>query len=94
LIDLLQDKDIHVAVLLHETRSELESGADPGQKAIKQVCSQAGIKPINLGPAFKQSIDRGEDPYRDDGLHPNDIGQRLIYEELRQAVAAELGPER
>jgi hypothetical protein len=94
LIDLLQDKDIHVAVLLHETRSELESGADPGQKAIKQVCSQAGIKPINLGPAFKQSIDRGEDPYRDDGLHPNDIGQRLIYEELRQAVAAELAPER
>jgi hypothetical protein len=94
LIDLLQTNGVRVAVLLHETRSELESGADPGQAAIKQICSMARIVPLYLGPAFKQSIDRGEDPYRDDGLHPNDIGQRLIYEELRQAVAAELGPER
>jgi GDSL-like Lipase/Acylhydrolase family len=86
LIKVFQRAGASVVVLQHQSLSELRSRPEPGHAALANACRQAGVQPIQLGPRFIQSVDDGIDPYREDGLHPNTTGQRLIYEALREAV--------
>jgi lysophospholipase L1-like esterase len=86
LLQIFKDAGATEIVLQHETRAELDQGVDPDHDRIAEVGMRAGAKVVQLAPKFKSSIDHGIDPYRDDGLHPNTAGQRLIYEALREAV--------
>ena len=59
-------------------KTEIEKGfSNSGNQRIKEVCESLGISPISLEPYFRQSIDNGNNPYRD-YIHPNLIGRQLI----------------
>jgi hypothetical protein len=86
LVEQFRETGARVIVLLHQTRGELAARPEAGHDMLSVTCGQAGAKVYELGPAFQASIDSGVDPYRDDGLHPSAVGQRVIYEVLREAV--------
>jgi lysophospholipase L1-like esterase len=90
LVETFRKAGAKVIVLLHQTRNELATRPEAEHEMLRVVCGQAGAKVLELGTAFQESIDRGADPYRD-GLHPNALGQRVIYEVLRQAVVESVG---
>lgn len=67
-----------VLVFQHWEREEINKGkVKPGNPRIRELCESMGISPIQLEPYFKQSIEAGNNPYRDN-IHPNQIGQLLI----------------
>jgi hypothetical protein len=89
LVETFRQAGAKVIVLLHQSRDELATRPEAGHEMLRVVCGQAGAKVIDLGPKFQASIDRGADPHRD-GLHPNAVGQRVIYEVLRNALVEQL----
>lgn len=71
-----------VLVFQHLEKAEISDGAvHPGHLKIKAACSELGITSISLEPYFRQSIENGNYPYRDN-IHPNEIGQRLIADAI------------
>lgn len=71
-----------IILLQHLEKLEIIEGAvHPGHLHIKTACSELGIFPISLEPYFRQSINSGTNPYRDN-IHPNEIGQRLIADAI------------
>ncbi len=70
----------HVLVLQHLTRDEiLGPAAEPGYFRIRKICEEAGLRPVSMEARFRESMARGEVPYRDD-IHPNAEGQRVMAE--------------
>jgi len=81
-LELAQEQSGFVLVLQHWDKLEVESGtAGLGNEHIKAVCEQLGITPISLALYFRQSVDKGANPFRD-GIHPNNIGQELIAQAI------------
>jgi lysophospholipase L1-like esterase len=77
-LKLAQRNAVTVMVLQHWEKDEIARGyANAGNQAIKDICKTIGILPISLEPYFRQFIQNGGDPYRDD-IHPNQMGQNLI----------------
>ena len=67
-----------VLVFQHWEKQEVEIGkAQQGNQLISEVCESLGILPIQLMPYFLESIQSGNDPYRDN-IHLNKLGQSLI----------------
>jgi len=63
-----------------------------GHAAIAAVAAEAGITPIQLGPAFEEATRAGRVLYRT-RVHPNAAGQKIIADVLRPVIeqaAAEL----
>lgn len=77
---------LHVLVVQHPERQELESGRfQPGHDAIAQVAAACRVPVIQLAPALAAAIQRGEQPYRDD-IHVNEYGQKVLAEVIRREV--------
>jgi lysophospholipase L1-like esterase len=54
---------------------------------IGRVAADMNAPVIDIGPWFAAAIRAGQDPYRPgDGLHPNELGQRLICAAIAPAV--------
>jgi hypothetical protein len=86
-LELAKSNSKTVLVLQHYEKSEIESGlSKPGYHLIKSTCEKLGIKPISLEPYFRKSIESGVDPYRD-FIHPNQIGQKLIFEAILDKIS-------
>lgn len=85
LIDLAKESGASVIVAQHFEPRELSGTALPGHDAILQLAQRAGLEVVQLGPAEKASLDRGENPYRDN-IHPNEAGQRVIAEALFRPI--------
>ncbi len=83
-------------LLVHfPNRSEIAGEALPGHDAIARLASQKGIRLIELRTPLENSLAGGIDPYRpNDGIHPNETGQRIIAEALRPALIEVLGSPR
>lgn len=78
-----------VFVVQHAEREEVESGQfESGHAAIERMAIALGVPVIQLAPAFREALGRGEQPYRDN-IHPNEIGQRLIASVLAGQLAAQ-----
>lgn len=75
---LSQNSAKFVLVFQHWTRDETKKGvANPGNARIRNLCESIKISPIQLESYFKESIEIGKNPYRDN-IHPNQLGQKLI----------------
>jgi len=44
---------------------------------------------VQLGPAFADALKRGDNPYRD-VIHPNALGQKIIADQLIEAICESL----
>jgi hypothetical protein len=81
-LDAAKNRSSSVLVFQYWEKSEINNGvANLGNQRIKEVCEQEGIAPISLAPYFRQAIEGGVNPYRDN-IHPNDSGQQLISEAI------------
>ena len=81
-LELAKRHSINILVLQHWEKSEIERGFPRhGNHRIREVCESMGISSISLEPYFRQSIENGNNPYRDN-IHPNQIGQKLIANAL------------
>lgn len=75
-----------VVVFQHSSKEEVESGElRQGNLDIRQLCRELEIPVISLGPYFAEAIRNGQNPYRDD-LHPNDLGQTLLFRAFAEAI--------
>ncbi len=67
-----------ILVLQHWEKAEIKKGlSDHGNQRIKEVCESLGIMCVSLEPYFRESMENGDNPYRDN-IHPNQVGQQLI----------------
>jgi hypothetical protein len=81
-LELAKSNSKTVLVFQHYEKPEIESGhPKPGYQLIKVTCEKLGITPTSLEPYFRKSMEGGIDPYRD-FIHPNQIGQKLIFEAI------------
>jgi hypothetical protein len=77
-----------VIVAQHWDQREFAGTFDVGHEIIKRTVESTGeAELIQLGPAFKQSLDHGEAPYRD-FLHPSPAGQGVLARVLDEAILA------
>ncbi len=87
-LQLAKSSSEKVLVFQNWEKSEIVSGvANTGNKRINIICNQLEVPCISLYPYFKNSIESGDDPYRDN-IHPNQIGQKIIsnamFENIRE----------
>ena len=85
-----------VLVFQHWERDEINAGeAKQGNERIRSLCESMGISSISLEPYFKNAIENGQNPYRDN-IHPNQTGQQLIaraiLENMPNRVAGVFSP--
>lgn len=81
----------NVVVFQHWEKSEIERGGPGiGNERISELCKSIGVETVSLEARFRQSLLNGQDPYRDN-IHPNLIGQSLIYNSLFDYLHVRLG---
>jgi len=87
-IELARESTPYVFSFQYPTRNEATSGQkDIGYKQIHETCVNSKIPIYSLHDAFHMAIQNGMDPYRkNDAIHPNDIGQKLIAAEIRRNI--------
>lgn len=83
MVRLAHEHGIPILVVQHLEVTELDPGAPehPGHAALGAAVRDEHEEPLQLGPAFKQSLDAGRNPYRDD-IHPNPLGQQILADFL------------
>lgn len=95
LCDLAIASGASVLLVHFPNRAEIAGEALPGHDAIARLATQKAIRLIELRRPLENSLAAGMDPYRpDDGIHPNETGQRIIAEALGPAVVEVLGSPR
>lgn len=73
-------------VLLHHAKDELTGGDTRELQALEAIVRNAGIPVVSDAAAMQAAIESGSDPYRDQ-IHPNDLGQKILADLLRNLVA-------
>jgi lysophospholipase L1-like esterase len=77
-LELVKNSAKYIIVFQHWERDEINIGkAKSGNEKIRDLCGSMGVSQIQLEPYFRQSIENGTNPYRDN-IHLNQIGQQLI----------------
>ena len=87
LVGLAKSSGARVIVAQYPEQRELREGPLPGHGLIEATARQAGAEVVQLTPAFRDAVARGEQPYRDP-LHPNATGQKLIADALLDLLIA------
>lgn len=81
-LELAKQNSQTVVVLQHWEESEVKDHKPKhGYYRIKEVCDQLRIPVSSLEPYFRQSINAGANPYRDN-IHPNKVGQQLVAQAI------------
>jgi lysophospholipase L1-like esterase len=89
---ILMAREHGVPILIAQHRERAEQNAPfehPGHAAIASIARQLNVPLIELGPAFKRSMDAGQDPYRDP-IHPTALGQQILADTLYPAILQKL----
>jgi len=89
LIQLAFSAGAQVVLAQHLTLDEVKNHPEEGHTAFVTLCHEFGLTPLQLGPGFAEALNRGADPYRDGG-HPNVLGQKIIADQLIEAVCESL----
>jgi lysophospholipase L1-like esterase len=91
LIAFTRSHNLPIAIVLHETRSELEgkSHADHslgrGRQLLKDMVTTTGIPLSFTRTQFAPALTQSDAVFQDD-IHPTASGQKLLAECLEQAV--------
>jgi lysophospholipase L1-like esterase len=86
LLELSKKNAPRVILAQHWGKPELDGHPWPGHDAIQQTAeSVTGVELLQLGPYFKASISRGEQPYRDYD-HPSATGQAVIAQAIEVQI--------
>lgn len=85
LIGLARESGADVLVAQYWDLAEMSGPLDEGHGMIRDVAEAAGASVIQVGPAFRDAIARGEQPFRD-VIHPNGTGQRIMEQVLYPTV--------
>ncbi len=91
LIAFTRSQNLPIAIVLHETRSEIEgkSHADHslgrGRQLLKDMVTTTGIPLSFTRTQFAPALTQGDAVFQDD-IHPTASGQKLLAECLDQAV--------
>lgn len=73
-----------LVVFQHCERDEVEQNRVlPGHQRIRETCDALGIPTEDIGKAFRQSMEKGKNPYRDN-IHPNETGQKIIAQRITE----------
>jgi hypothetical protein len=95
LCDLAASAGAEVVILHFPNRGELRGPMFRGHDAIMRLAAAKTIPFIDLKAAVVASLAAGVDPYRPhDNIHPNDVGQRLIFEALLPKLLHMLASDR
>jgi lysophospholipase L1-like esterase len=94
LIDLARSRGARVIVAQHLERAEARGQPKFGHAEIGQVARSSGAEVVALGPAFRDALNAGKDPYQPlpNLVHPNALGQRLIADQLIEPIITALPP--
>ncbi|MBY0112533.1 MAG: hypothetical protein K2Y21_06905 [Phycisphaerales bacterium] len=91
LIAFARSRNLPIAIVLHETRGEIEGKADTdqsldrGRRLLNDMITTTGI-PLSLTRThLAPALAKGEAVFQDD-IHPTASGQKLLAECLEQAV--------
>lgn len=84
-VDRLDGAGMDVYVALHLERAEAVGVPHGGYGEFGRFATSRDLKVIDLGPRFKSTMDKGDEPY-DDYIHPNALGMRLMAEAIQAAV--------
>jgi lysophospholipase L1-like esterase len=91
LIAFARSHNLPTAVVLHETRGEIEGKADTdqsldrGRRLLKDMVTTTGVPLFFTRTHLAPALAKGEAVFQDD-IHPSASGQRLLAECLEQAV--------
>lgn len=80
---LARQQEIPVIVALLPERLEGQDSRRLGD--FRSLLASLKCPPVELGDAFRQSMNSGIEPYRDN-LHPNSVGQQLIATALLEPI--------
>ena len=89
LIETIQAARVPMVAIQHLTRTELMNGPESGHQVIGEVLKESDVLTLQLGPAMNTSLAKENNPYRDN-IHLNPIGQRVLADQLYEAVNATL----
>ena len=86
-----------VIVLQHWTPDECAGKPLPGHDLILETCKESGVPVYQLADWYRPAIRQGCNPFRD-GIHLNDLGQRLMASAMYELIRnphwpARWGPE-
>ena len=85
MIDLARQEGAVVMLAQHLERAEAFGTIKPGHDVIKATAKSIGVKTVQLGPAFREALNQGQEPYLDH-IHPNELGHQLIGETLFEPI--------
>lgn len=91
LIAFARSRNLPLAIVLHETRGEIEGKAetdqslDRGRRLLKDMVTTTGIPLSCTRTHLAPALAKGEVVFQDD-IHPTASGQKLLAECLEQAV--------
>lgn len=81
-LEMAKHNSDSVMVFQHWGRAETTNDSlQVGNKRISALCARMNIPAVELGPAYQAALRKNEQPFRDK-IHPNPIGQRLIFETI------------
>lgn len=98
LVGFLKFANIPLAVVLHETRAEIEGkqsrdlSLDRGRREMRDAIDACGMPYVLTRDRLAPALARGERVFQDD-IHPTASGQKLLAECIEQAVRPLLEPQ-
>jgi hypothetical protein len=81
IISIARENGAKVIVAQHLEIGELNGHELPGHGLVREVATSMGIEPLQMGPAFQESVKEGVNPY-ETYIHPSPEGQAVIAKVL------------
>lgn len=82
----LENKGVPACILFHPTQSELAGASRPGTASFKGLADQWQIPTIDLAPIYLESGNTSSLYRKNDGIHINASGQRLLVKGLSSCL--------
>ncbi len=89
LVQMALSAKARVIPVQHLTMEEVKNGPQQGHAVFGELWHELDLASVQLGPAFADALKRGDNPYRD-VIHPNALGQKIIADQLIEAICESL----
>jgi len=89
LVQMALSAKARVIPVQHLAMEEVKNGPQQGHAVFGELWHELDLASVQLGPAFADALKRGDNPYRD-VIHPNALGQKIIADQLIEAICESL----